>query len=778
MSMSQATAPVQARRQTNLDFAHIYGRKGIEVFPCKFDKSPAVRGGFHSASCDANIIAAMWGGTSNPIGLRCGKANDVTVVDLDVDASHADPLRRNAGVASLQAVMPALFDGDGKPTVPAVRTPSGGWHLYFKYDPRFTNSTKVLSKVDIRTEGGYVLAPYSQMGGGKTYRPTPQLLKFLNEANQQTGLALPAMPETLASALLTAKTKTVRPEAATSSQAVANTYLAVTEEQSDGAIPSTAEIAEALTYICPEDYGEWMQVITALHNHPNGYELGRAWSSQSSKHTEHVYAAKWSEVDPATQSLKTIFTKARTGGADLGELARKHHTTPKPVKMELGAGEYGSEEDIVRRCKFAQAQFAGVAQTVVPINEAAAHTIAQQAEQKPDINSALHGVALPRLPFKAWEQIDPATIPRVEFVYGDFMAKGYTSVTAAAPKVGKSLLALTEAVDIATGQGFMSGRKREPQRVLYYCAEDDQATINSRVIACLQQHCIEQKDIEGRLFPVSGVEMSGFVFVHGNEGQINEPVFKRLEEFCTRENIDCVIFDPLQDLSHSPETNEVFRLLGARLREFATQLNVAIGLIHHTRKSDGKTAASIDDMRGGSALRGTARFNRLLVAMKEDEAVKFGLETNIPYFRVGAIESNLAEPMTADAQWFEKVSTPIGNGSCIGAVKRWKKPSLFAGITPQHAAKVQRAVSAAVIKAEEEGTEGPRDNVQADKWVGKIVADVLDRKIETSAQRSFITRILKHWYDADILRTEPRENAQRKKVGFVFSGGNNPLSTA
>ena len=49
--------------------------------------------------------------------------------------------------------------------------------------------------------------------------------------------------------------------------------------------------------------------------------------------------------------------------------------------------------------------------------------------------------------FQPWQPIDPATIPLVRFAYGDVYAAGYLTVTFAAPKTGKSLLALAEAID-------------------------------------------------------------------------------------------------------------------------------------------------------------------------------------------------------------------------------------------------------------------------------------------------------------------------------------------
>ena len=101
-----------------------------------------------------------------------------------------------------------------------------------------------------------------------------------------------------------------------------------------------------------------------------------------------------------------------------------------------------------------------------------------------------------------------------------------------------------------------------------------------------------------------------------------------------------VIFDPLQDLSRSPETNEIFRAVGQRLRLMATKTQTALSLIHHTRKMQVGQTASIDDARGGSALRGTSRFNRILIGMSEDEGAKADVENHRYYFRIADAESN------------------------------------------------------------------------------------------------------------------------------------------
>ena len=250
--------------------------------------------------------------------------------------------------------------------------------------------------------------------------------------------------------------------------------------------------------------------------------------------------------------------------------------------------------------------------------------------------------------FSPWQILDPATIPAIRLVYGDNFAAGYLSVTFAAPKTGKSLLALAEAIDAVTGRGFLTGKTAAPIKVLYYNAEDDLAVLQARAVAVLQLWGIPQTEIEGRLFLVSGVAAeSPVVLIEGKEGKVNEPVFKALEDLLRRENIALAVFDPLQDLSRAPEENDVFRPLGGRIRALASATGAAIGLVHHTRKPSPGITPTIDDGRGGSALRGVARFNRLLLPMTEAEGAQAGVDDFRHFFRIGEAESNLAPPSSA-----------------------------------------------------------------------------------------------------------------------------------
>lgn len=368
-----------------------------------------------------------------------------------------------------------------------------------------------------------------------------------------------------------------------------------------------------------------------------------------------------------------------------------------------------------------------------------------------------------------WDEVDFKTIPRVDYVYNRFYARGYTSVTAAPPKVGKSLLGLIEAVDMATGLGLLTGEQSAPHRVYYYNAEDDIDTIRNRVGAILKHYGIDQSELRGQLALQSGVGDGGFYIISGQEGQINEPQFQAMEKACLENRIDCVILDPLQDLSRSPETNEVMRLLGGRLRKMASRCSLAIGLIHHTRKMQAGVKASIDDMRGGSALRGTARFNRLLVPMSEDDAVKAGLQDHRSHFQIGDIEGNLAPPSSDYAKWFEKISVIADNGENVGVITPWEWPNAFMGLRREDASAVRSAIGMCEPP--------PRENAQSNDWAGFVIAETLGLPSDEPGDKARLKSLLREWIKTGVLSVEIyKDGRSGRDVKVILPGPNNPMA--
>ena len=69
------------------------------------------------------------------------------------------------GYESIQELLPDSL------IVPTVRTPRGGWHLYFLFpkDCKLTVGAGIMPGVDFRGQGGFVIAPPSVNGTGQGY---------------------------------------------------------------------------------------------------------------------------------------------------------------------------------------------------------------------------------------------------------------------------------------------------------------------------------------------------------------------------------------------------------------------------------------------------------------------------------------------------------------------------------------------------------------------------------------------------------------------------------
>ena len=124
-------------------------------------KHPRVRHGLHEATTRIDQIRHWW--TRWPqanIGVRTGEASNLVVLDIDTrhDGHHA--------LADLAKRDPAVLD------TRLIRTGGGGWHLYFTHPGHvIRNSAGLLgSGIDVRGDGGYIVAPPSTHISGRPYR--------------------------------------------------------------------------------------------------------------------------------------------------------------------------------------------------------------------------------------------------------------------------------------------------------------------------------------------------------------------------------------------------------------------------------------------------------------------------------------------------------------------------------------------------------------------------------------------------------------------------------
>ena len=137
---------------------------GFSVIPCKKDKKPLWEAlplnpdtgkptwePFQHRKPTEEEIEEWWGKwPSANIGIVTGSISNLAVIDLD-------------GPEGMQSADKFNL------CTPTVYTPGGGMHLYYRYRDGIGNAARIMPGVDVRGEGGYVLAPPSVNDVGAAY---------------------------------------------------------------------------------------------------------------------------------------------------------------------------------------------------------------------------------------------------------------------------------------------------------------------------------------------------------------------------------------------------------------------------------------------------------------------------------------------------------------------------------------------------------------------------------------------------------------------------------
>jgi hypothetical protein len=145
-----------------------YAEKGIPIFPVApphlggpaAGKRPMTKNGFHDATADVVRIRQWWERhPDHNIGMPTGAVSGLWVLDVDVD---------KGGIASF---LELIQTHGALPATATVRTGGGGWHFYFAYPgfPVKCSASVIAPGIDVRGDGGYVVAPPSLHVSGNRY---------------------------------------------------------------------------------------------------------------------------------------------------------------------------------------------------------------------------------------------------------------------------------------------------------------------------------------------------------------------------------------------------------------------------------------------------------------------------------------------------------------------------------------------------------------------------------------------------------------------------------
>lgn len=129
-------------------------QRGWSVIPVGLDKRPLILWKEYQSRMATPDELVKWF-TDYPeaqIGVVTGEISNLTVIDVEVDGDF--------GVVTDQTL--------------TVETGGKGRHFYFQYEKEFKNAVRVFPSVDVRSEGGYVVAPLSRTQKG-AYTPLNDL---------------------------------------------------------------------------------------------------------------------------------------------------------------------------------------------------------------------------------------------------------------------------------------------------------------------------------------------------------------------------------------------------------------------------------------------------------------------------------------------------------------------------------------------------------------------------------------------------------------------------
>lgn len=246
-----------------LDAALDYSRRGFSVVPIlPKDKKPLVPWeDYQRRKATQEELQTWWAKWPDiNLGIITGQISRVIVIDID------SPEARER--------LKELCQGYDLTAVPRSRT-GKGWHLWFKHPGvSIPNRAGVLPGVDIRGDGGFVVAPPSIHSSGKTYRwevplasevpeLPPELLNLILQPRETATTQAPGdlIREGERNATLTSLAGTMRKRGMTE-EAILAALLEENQRRCGPPLPQreVADIAHSVSRYAPQAEGDTAQV--------------------------------------------------------------------------------------------------------------------------------------------------------------------------------------------------------------------------------------------------------------------------------------------------------------------------------------------------------------------------------------------------------------------------------------------------------------------------------------------------------------------------------------
>lgn len=339
------------------------------------------------------------------------------------------------------------------------------------------------------------------------------------------------------------------------------------------------------------------------------------------------------------------------------------------------------------------------------------------------------------IPFILASEIDEPALPRRNWVMGRRFLRGYLTGTISPGGVGKSILTYLEALAVATGKPLCGEPVQQPGPCVLFNAEDPADELRMRLVAVCKHYKIDHRDLGGKhhqIYLVSGRDMKLRVVSVGPDRQSFVPsraAVATLEAMIQQTKAVLFVGDPFVRLHDCPENDNVaMDKVVEVFTDVAHRLNVAVHLVHHTRKrgnSGGEGDA--DTARGASSFVNALRLAHTLSTMSEEDAKTYGVgDTERTWFvRLDDAKINLAPP-TTEVRWYKKIDVTLANGEHVGTMQRVTLESVVKASQYGQPVEIERAGE--IVRQA-----GPLGTEMGLPEVGRLIVDTAKGEMRSAA---------------------------------------------
>lgn len=565
MEPTLSGSSVQAPNSINLHQVAInLAREGWPVFPCvPLGKEPLTPDGFKSATTDPVRIDKWWNQypDANP-AIYPGTVGAV-VLDLDVKGGRDGKL----SLFELEMEHGPLDNGA------AVETPSGGLHIYLHAkEPISSSRNKLGNGIDVRANGGYVLAPGAILPNGRY-----KVAGSLGSSALPPPSRLPRAPR-----WVTARCQRTKSP---------NGSLPGGEQEIR--IQTSPEAVERILAAIPPNipYTDWVSVACCLRTIEeqemagpdfDGHGLWLSWSEGG-----------LSEPDPG-------IPRDRQENDGYSTAADKWHYV-------RGSGINPRTLETIARRHSREANAASLPTLLPP--DAPERTFAA-VDTIPGLDG---GTVDEDDPGPRWpEPLDLSAMAHVEpdpprFIVKDWFPAGYATMLSGHGGVGKSYIGLHLAVCMAMGIKWW-GRPTARKKVLLLSCEDRAQVIHWRLRRICEYMKLDMADLAGRLHIIDLVGHNTIVW--DAYAQANTPATRNLVSAMESTGSEVVMADGISDVYAGNENDRagVKGFVNTLLRMIDPE-DGAVFLLGHVSKP-----IAMADTASGNGYSGTTQWHNAVRA--------------------------------------------------------------------------------------------------------------------------------------------------------------------